>query len=378
MSTKSTILQILSSSKGGAAVSGEELAQQCGVSRAAVWKAVNALREEGFEITGTTNGGYVLDSSDVLNTEAVSSAFNSTFPQFAGARIEAFKEIDSTNIQAKRWLSECGSLRTADGELTPAGKNYSNAVIVAEKQTAGRGRSGRTFVSPARTGIYLTVIYAPQGGITDPAKITAFSAVAVCRAIKKLYDIQPSIKWINDIFYNGKKICGILTEGTTNFETGIIEAAVIGIGVNIEDNAEAFGGELSKVAGGLLGGTGAREGGTGTKGGDTTTKAGDTRPTGTPSSHSVTRAQLAAQIAGETLQVLSEPADQVIAEYKDLSFIIGREVEVHTLIDSAQGIYKATAVDIDQNAALVVQLPDGTRRRLISGEVSLKSESFTG
>ena len=371
MSTKSTILQILSSSKGGAAVSGEELAQQCGVSRAAVWKAVNALREEGFEITGTTNGGYVLDSSDVLTTETVSSAFNSTFPQFAGARIEAFKEIDSTNIQAKRWLSECGSLRNADGELTPAGKNYSNAVIVAEKQTAGRGRSGRTFVSPARTGIYLTVIYAPKGGITDPAKITAFSAVAVCRAIKKLYDIQPSIKWINDIFYNGKKICGILTEGTTNFETGIIEAAVIGIGLNIEDNAEAFGGELSKVAGGLLGGTAAREGGP-------NTEAGDTRPTGAPSTRSVTRAQLAAQIAGETLQVLSEPADQVIAEYKDLSFIIGREVEVHTLIDSAQGIYKATAVDIDQNAALVVQLPDGTRRRLISGEVSLKSESFTG
>ncbi len=370
MSTKSTILQILSSSKDGAAVSGEELAQQCGVSRAAVWKAVNALREEGFEITGTTNGGYVLDSSDVLTTEAVSSAFNAGFPQFAGARIEVFKEIDSTLSQAKRWLSECGSLRTADGELTPAGKNYSNAVIVAEKQTAGRGRSGRTFVSPARTGIYLTVIYAPKGGITDPAKITAFSAVAVCRAIKKLYDIQPSIKWINDIFYNGKKICGILTEGTTNFETGIIEAAVIGIGVNIEDNAEAFDGELSKVAGGLLGGTAAREGGTGTKAGCTGTS--------NATLHSVTRAQLAAQIAGETLQVLSEPADQVIAEYKVLSFIIGREVEVHTLIDSAQGIYKATAVDIDQNAALVVQLPDGTRRRLISGEVSLKSESFTG
>ena len=368
MSTKSTILQILSSSKDGAAVSGEELAQQCGVSRAAVWKAVNALREEGFEITGTTNGGYVLDSSDVLTTEAVSSAFYAGFPQFADARIEAFKEIDSTNIQAKRWLSECGSLRTADGELTPAGKTYNNAVIVAEKQTAGRGRSGRSFVSPAKTGIYLTVIYAPKGGITDPAKITAFSAVAVCRAIKKLYDIQPSIKWINDIFYNGKKICGILTEGTTNFETGIIEAAVIGIGVNIEDNAEAFGGELSKVAGGLLGGTAAREGGTGTKAGCTGTS--------NATLQSVTRAQLAAQIAGETLQVLSEPADQVIAEYKALSFIIGREVEVHTLIDSTQGIYKATAVDIDQNAALVVQLPDGTRRRLISGEVSLKSESF--
>ena len=355
MSTKSTILKLLSSSNDGTTVSGEELASLCGVSRAAVWKAINSLREEGYNINGTTNGGYVLASSDVLTTEAVATAFNAAFPQFAGAKIECFKEIDSTLSQAKRWLSECGTLRTADGQLTPAGKTYNNAVIVAEKQTAGRGRSGRTFVSPAKTGIYLTVIYAPKGGITDPAKITAFSAVAVCRAIKKLYGIQPSIKWINDIFYNGKKICGILTEGTTNFETGIIEAAVIGIGVNIEENAEAFGGELSKVAGGLL----AREG--------------DAQPVeGTK----ITRAQLAAQIAGETLQVLDEPADTVIKEYKSLSFIIGREVEVHTLIDSTQGIYKATAVDIDQNAALVVQLPDGTKKTLISGEVSLKSESF--
>ena len=333
-------------------LSGEELASQCGVSRAAVWKAVKALREEGFEITGTTNGGYLLESGDVLTTEAVASAFNAAFPRFAGARIEVFKEIDSTNIQAKRWLSECGSLRTADGQLTEAGKIYNNDVIVAEKQTAGRGRSGRTFVSPARTGIYLTVIYAPQGGITNPAKITAFSAVAVCRAIKKLYGIQPSIKWINDIFYNGKKICGILTEGTTNFETGIIEAAVIGIGVNIEENPAAFGSEVSKVAGGIF--------------------SAETNPSG-----KISRAQLAAHIAGETLQVLSEPAENVIKEYKALSFLIGHEVEVHTLIDSSQGIYRAKVIDIDQNAALVVELADGRKKTLISGEVSLKSASFT-
>ena len=354
MSTKSFLLNQLSQANGSP-VSGEELAVQCGVSRAAVWKAINSLREEGYNITGTTNGGYVLESCDVLSTEAVSAAFTGEFPQFAGAHIECFKEIDSTLSQAKRWLSECGALRTADGELTEAGKTYSNAVIVAEKQTAGRGRSGRSFVSPAKTGIYLTVIYAPKGGITDPAKITAFSAVAVCRALKKLYGIQPAIKWINDIFYNGKKICGILTEGTTNFETGIIEAALIGIGVNIEENPEAFGGELSKTAGGIFAGEGCTQPEGGTK---------------------ITRAQLAAQIAGETIKVLSEPASAVIEEYKSLSFIIGREVEVHTLIDNAQGNYKATAIDIDQNAALVVRLEDGTTKTLISGEVSLKSESF--
>ena len=172
MKTKDFLLSQLSQANG-APVSGEELAVQCGVSRAAVWKAINSLREEGYNITGTTNGGYVLESCDVLSTEAVNAAFTGEFPQFAGARIECFKEIDSTLSQAKRWLSECGTLRTADGELTEAGKTYSNAVIVAEKQTAGRGRSGRSFISPAKTGIYLTVIYAPKGGITDPAKITA-------------------------------------------------------------------------------------------------------------------------------------------------------------------------------------------------------------
>lgn len=368
MSTKSTILQILTSSKNGAVLSGEELASQCGVSRAAVWKAVKALREEGFEITGTTNGGYVLESGDVLTTEAVASAFNAAFPRFAGARIEVFKEIDSTNIQAKRWLSECGSLRTADGQLTEAGKTYENSIIVAEKQTAGRGRSGRTFVSPARTGIYLTVIYAPQGGITNPAKITAFSAVAVCRALKKLYGIQPSIKWINDIFYKGKKICGILTEGTTNFETGIIEAAVIGIGVNIEENPAAFGSEVSKIAGGIFSAEDEKS--------DVIKAAGERALTS--SGKKVSRAQLAAQIAGETLQVLSQPAESVIQEYKDLSFLIGKEVEVHTLIDSSQGIYMAKVLDIDQNAALVVSLADGSKKTLISGEVSLKSASFAG
>ena len=353
MSTKTTVLQILSSSKAqGMPLSGEELASRCGGSRAAVWKAVKALREEGYNISGSTNGGYILESSDVLNKDALSSAFEKNFPAFSGAKIECFKEIDSTNIEAKRWLSGCGSLRTPDGKLTQAGKIYHNAVIVAEKQSAGRGRSGRTFVSPAKTGIYLTVIYAPEGGITDPAKITAFSAVAVCRAVKKICGIQPSIKWINDIFYKGKKICGILTEGTTNFETGIIEAAVIGIGVNIEENPAAFGSEVSKVAGGIF--------------------SAETNPSG-----KISRAQLAAQIAGETLQVLSEPAENVIKEYKALSFLIGHEVEVHTLIDSSQGIYRAKVIDIDQNAALVVELADGRKKTLISGEVSLKSASFT-
>lgn len=349
MTTKEKVLEKLNQNIGSP-VSGEELAEICNVSRAAVWKAINSLRTEGLEITGTTNGGYVLSrQGDFFSKEAFLKFYTENFPSFSEAYVECFKEIDSTNTYAKKLLSESGNLRNENQELTEAGKKLHKAVIVAEKQTAGRGRSGRTFVSPAKTGIYLSVIYAPAGGITSPAKITAFSAVAICRVLQRLYNVQPSIKWINDVFLNEKKISGILTEGTANFETGLIEAAVIGIGINIQDNPEVFTGELSKVAGAILSG----------------------------GENLVSRAQLAAGIAGEVLSILEENPADVIKEYKKLSFIIGQEVEVHSLIDSQQGIYKAVAVDITDDAALVVKLEDGSEKTLISGEVSLKSSSFT-
>ena len=152
------------------------------------------------------------------------------------ADVECFEKIDSTNNYAKKILSECGNLRDENGNLTDAGQKYHNSVIVAECQTAGRGRLGREFVSPKKTGIYLSVIYAPENGIQEPAKLTAFSAVAVCRTLKKLFNLDAQIKWVNDVFLNGKKVSGILTEGIVNFETRKIEAAIVGIGLNIFEN----------------------------------------------------------------------------------------------------------------------------------------------
>jgi len=350
MSTKEKVLSELSSNKKEV-VSGEALAQLCNVSRAAIWKAINSLRNEGYDIQGTTNGGYILNSqSDLFSKELLSYHFYKEFPEFQGNQIFCFKEIDSTNTYAKKLLSENGNLRNEIQELTDAGKKLHRAVIVAEKQTAGRGRSGRTFVSPEKTGIYTTIIYAPKGGITAPAKITAFSAVAICRVLQRLYNCTPSIKWINDIFLNGKKISGILTEGTANFETGKIEAAVIGIGINIEENPHALGEEVSKVAGAII-------------------QQNQDKP-------EISRAELAANIAGEVLKILEENPSELINEYKKYSFLIGKEVEVHSLIDSTEGIYKATAVDITNEASLVVKLPDGSLKTLISGEVTLKSSSF--
>ena len=345
MTTKDKVLEILSQNHNQS-VSGEKIASFCGVSRAAIWKAIKTLREEGCKIEGTTNGGYILQGpADVFSKDMLIKYLAEDYPDFAKGNIECFKNIDSTNTYAKKILSECGALRLANGGLSPAGKKYNNSIIVAESQTAGRGRLGRTFVSPSKTGIYLSVIYAPEGGITEPAKLTAFSAVAVKRVIKKLYKIDAKIKWINDIYINGKKVCGILTEGFTNFETGSIESAVIGIGINISDNQDIF--NANKSAGSI---------------------------TGKKPDENITRCQLAALVAGETLKIFDEDTASVMMEYRNSSFLIGDKVQVHPIIGDDKAAYFAQVIDIDDKAGLVVQLEDGSRKTLNSGEVSLHSD----
>ena len=362
MSTKEKVLSMLASQAGaGQAVSGEALAAECGVSRAAIWKAINALREQGLQIEGTTNGGYQLKDDDIFSDELFRQTFASNYPDFSESHIECFKEIDSTNTYAKRILAECGNLRDSSGALTEAGQKYHKAIFIAEKQTAGRGRLGRTFVSPEKTGIYISVIYAPKGGITNPARLTACAAVAICRAIKNVIcklpegtSIEPKIKWINDIFVDGKKVCGVLAEGVANFESGMIEAAVVGMGINIKKNTTAFEGQLADVVGTLEDATSAK----------------------------ISRLEIATEIAGQVLKIFEEDASSeaahkaIIKEYKEASFLIGRELTVYPLIGDEKSSYKATATDIDDNAGLIVTLEDGSKRTLSSGEVSLKSNEF--
>lgn len=346
MTTKDKVLEILSNNQNQA-VSGEKIAQVCGVSRAAIWKAIKNLREDGCQIEGTTNGGYVLKgSADIFSKDMLIKYLNESYPDLTKVNVECFKTIDSTNTYAKKILSEAGNLRLPDGNLSPAGLKYHNSIIVAESQSAGRGRLGRTFVSPSKTGIYLSVIYAPQGGISEPAKLTAFSAVAVTRVISRLYHINAKIKWINDIFINGKKVCGILTEGFTNFESGIIESAVVGIGINISDNKDIF--EANKIAGSITGDKGIEN---------------------------ISRCQLAAEVAGETLKIFEEDTDKVMKEYKEASFLIGDKVQVHPVIGDDKSVYSAKVIDIDDKAGLIVQLEDGSKKTLSSGEVSLHSEN---
>ena len=344
MTTKQKVFQILTENKGSH-VSGEKLAQTCNVSRAAIWKAIKAIRDEGFEIDGSNNKGYTLadkQTADVLSQAVLEYTLGQTYPEFAHSHIECFETIDSTNTYAKKLVAQDAS-------------KYHQAVIVAESQTAGRGRIGRSFESPAGTGVYLSLIITPKGGITQPAVITASAAVAVCRAIKKLYGVQPAIKWINDIYVQNdgqlKKAVGILTEGITNFETGLIESAVIGIGVNLKPSDKIKKSTAKDIAGFI----------------EQAPKIEDNNS----SSHAPSRAKVIAEIAGQVFKILDQPLGDVIAEYKSLSFLIGKNLTIYPLIGDEKSAYNALALDIDQNASLVVQFPDGQKKTLNSGEVTL-------
>ena len=351
MTTKQKVFELLSQNKGQV-LSGEKLAGECGVSRAAIWKAVKAIREDGFLVEATNNNGYTLlenQTADILSKQVLEYILGQTFPEYAQSHIEYFEVLDSTNTYAKKLLTQ------------DTGK-YHQAIIVAESQTAGRGRIGRSFESPAGTGVYFSLIITPKGGISQPAVITASSALAVCRAIKKLYGVQPAIKWINDIYVENdgvlKKAAGILTEGITNFETGQIESAVIGIGVNISPSDKIKKSSAKDIAGFIK---------------QAPQIEGAAQNEAAPS-----RAKLIAEIAGQVFKILEEPLDHVITEYKSLMFLIGQTLTVYPLIGDEKSSYTAKAIDLDRNAGLVVELTDGTTKTLSSGEVTLHGGPSTG
>lgn len=246
-----------------------------------------------------------------------------------------FNSIDSTNLYAKNLFKK------------QKPEELKNTVIVAETQTAGRGRLERKFYSPKGGGIYMSIIYIPKKQISDPAKITAFTAVAVKRVIKKFFNVDSKIKWINDLYYNEKKIAGILTEGIVNSDTNLIDAAVIGIGINVFLNKKNFPEELSKIIGSI-----------------TDKKINKT-----------VKKQFVEEIATEVLHIFSENHAKIIEEYKKDSFILGTKIQVHPVIGDDKSIYEAVAVDIDDDAGLVVKLQDGSLKTLCSGEVSLHKDN---
>lgn len=320
LNTDERIIEMLEKCRGES-VSGEELAERLSVSRAAVWKRIKKLREKGYKIDAVNNSGYMLSKNDdKLSAGGIIPYLDK--PDYADL-LYVYDEIDSTNTEAKRRIIEGASEGT---------------VIAADSQTSGRGRLGRNFFSPPGSGIYLSFILKPKMTAEKSLAITAAAAVAACHAIEEVTEKKPKIKWVNDLFLDGKKICGILTEAVSGLETGNIDAVVIGIGINC---TTVFGGELGDIAGSLY------------------DKDSDT---------AAIRNRLAAELINQLYRLTDMLADGgFIDEYRKRSIIMGREI---TICGEAESLY--TVEDIGDLGELVLKNGSGDRRILNTGEVSIR------
>lgn len=235
MTTKEKLLALLEDSKG-TFFSGEEIARTLQVSRAAVWKAVNALREDGYTIDAATNKGYRLSpDSDILSPQGIRRFLK---PEYRDLDLTVLPTAPSTNAL----------VREKANQGRPEG-----CVIVACEQTDGRGRYGRQFFSPIDSGVYLSLLLRPTAYSPQQATcLTAAAAAAMCQAIEAVTGQQPGIKWVNDIFLHGKKVCGILTEAAVGLETGTLNYMVLGAGVNLYPPVKGFPEEIQPIAGSVL------------------------------------------------------------------------------------------------------------------------------
>ncbi|RGI68349.1 biotin--[acetyl-CoA-carboxylase] ligase [Agathobacter rectalis] len=226
---KEEILRLLRSTDGY--ISGQELCNRFGVSRTAVWKAINQLKEAGYEIEAQQNKGYRLMAAPDLMTEAEIKSLMHT--DWVAKEVLYFDTIDSTNTKAQE-LAEKGY---------PSG-----TLVVADKQESGKGRSGRSWVSPSGTGIFMTLMIKPDINPNNASMLTLVAALAVAKAITSVTGEEALIKWPNDIVVNSKKVCGILTEMNAQFD--YINHIVVGIGINVHN--ESFPEEISQMASSLM------------------------------------------------------------------------------------------------------------------------------
>ncbi len=226
---KEEILRLLRSADGY--ISGQELCNRFGVSRTAVWKAINQLKEAGYEIEAQQNKGYRLMAAPDLITEAEIKSLMHT--EWVAKEVLYFDTIDSTNTKAQE-LAEKGY---------PSG-----TLVVADKQESGKGRRGRSWVSPSGTGIFMTLMIKPDINPNNASMLTLVAALAVAKAITSVTGEEAMIKWPNDIVVNSKKVCGILTEMNAQFD--YINHIVVGIGINVHN--ESFPEEISQMASSLM------------------------------------------------------------------------------------------------------------------------------
>ena len=322
MTTREKLLGLLESHREEY-LSGEELAKTLAVSRAAVWKAVKSLQQEGYPIDAVTNRGYRLSrGGDRLSAPGIRKYLE---PGYQDLPITVAEETLSTNT-ALRALAEAGA---------PEGTVY-----IAQGQTGGRGRMGRSFYSPAGTGLYLSLLLRPVSWKpARAAQLTAAAAAAMCEAIREVTGKEPGIKWVNDILLDGKKVCGILTEASFSMESGVLEYAVLGLGVNVYPPEGGFPEELEGVAGALLDAPGED-----------------------------VRSRLAGEFLNRFLAGYEHPEDRSFLDtYRRRSVAVGREV---TALSGGHE-RRAFAYAVDDDCRLLVRYDDGTEQALSYGEIRI-------
>ena len=301
---------ILSELECGKTVSGQEMAEKYGVSRNAVWKAVNALKREGYEIACANKAGYTLLGKDVISPSRIQADAENYAANFLPntrsdvPEIICLGTVDSTNNEAKRRAASLNG----------------NALIVASSQTAGRGRFGRSFYSPDKTGAYFSLALHGERDFTDAVKFTTVAAVAVCRAIENLTKKTPLIKWVNEV---------------SDIESGKTSCVIIGIGINL--TTENFPAEV-QIAGAL-------------------------------NAKGLTRSGIIAATVCEILKEVPYIAQKRhIAYYRAHSFLTGKEIVYYAYGEERYGV----AVGIDDDGGLIVKSSDGQTVTLAGGEVSVR------
>lgn len=320
---KNKVLYILEQQKGKI-VTGGQLASALGVSRTAIWKAIHVLQEEGNKIVSVPNSGYrLMDTNDTLLEEIIRENLTT---DFVGQNIILLPTIHSTN----QYLKEMDTTDIPNGY-----------VAISDEQTGGRGRRSRLFLSPKSEGVYLSILLKFDGQQNDIRLLTICAAVAVSKAIENVCGINADIKWVNDIFCNGKKICGILTEAVLSGELQELSTVIIGIGINTGDVPL----EIGDIATSIQEITGVRG----------------------------IRNRLIAEVLNQFETVYLDCMErgkkqEIFNYYESRLFIIGKQVWV----TSASQCYVATVIGIDEESALIVNDRNGVIYHLTTGEVKLE------
>lgn len=318
MTTKEKILHLLQQSD--VVLSGEKIAQSLAISRTAVWKAIKELEKEGYQFDHLANG-YRYLSTDLYNAAALSKDL---------AMIPTIRTSEATESTMKE-----AKLAALELDVTTP------ALFLTETQLGGHGRFNRPFFSPKKQGIYMSLLLKPNQSFQELPQYTVLAAVAVAEAIDALLGQQTSIKWVNDIYLDGKKICGILSEATSDFESGRITSIIIGIGISFSIPQSDFPAEIRDKATSLF--------------------AHEEAPT-------FSRSALITEIWTRFFALLAAlPNDDYLGRYREKSFVLGRHVQF-----TQQGVtYEGIAQDITSTGELVVKTATETKI-LSSGEISLE------